>query len=693
MLNPILRLVVAALLVALGYYLINQLPPISDFRGRKILTLCLTFEITVLSLIVSTWKDFFRKSPSSFQVTATTVGVIVLLLFIWHISQLGWRIYQAWKQGKLTNQNSTKVSKCKSADDWRRELLKAMKRDVEARLNDSLHNQGMIRMGTRGQPQQPGRTPLITNNGGNDLESGKPIIEFFDQLDTRGWLLILGEPGAGKTTLLLELVRDLIERAQQNSDDPIPVLFELTNWSAEKQGFGEWLMTDLKFRYNVPDKISSQWLDTEFNKKSELLPLLDGLDELGLIRQKKCINTINKIVQKHSSLLPLVVCSSREESEQGEAILSNLRDTVYLQALSERQIQEYLQQVGFLDLWENIQNDPDGWGELAKIPLFLSLMTVAYRDGLHSLVRNFNSENERKEYQDKICKNLFDTYIENKLGEQHDNKEYKLEDTKRWLRWLAKKIEKHNLKEFYIEKIQPSYLNIFEKIQYSLIMGLISGLISGLIIGLSYEGTSNIIIVLIFGLMYGLIFGILSLFSRSINDNETLKIGFDFKAWLIFVLISGVIIMLIPGLIPALISGLMIVLNKEIKLNDRKNPNQGIQESAKNMVILIFIVSPIVISFLAAATVHIHGQNLYLTSIVIRRFLGVLIFGIALTGIPVIQHIFLRLILWINRSIPWNYAHFLIYASDRKLIHQVGGRFTFIHALLQEHFAQMEEIR
>ena len=694
--NLSLTVLIVMLLTALGGYLINKLPPIPDFRGRKFLTLCLTFEVTVLSLIVTAWKEFFSRN-SSYQVAAMTVGVIVLLLFIWHIFQLGWRIYQAWKKGNLTNQNQIKV--LKTPKDWRRELLKAMKGDVEARLHESLHKQGIIRVETQIQPQQVGVTPLVTNNGRSYLESGKPIIEFFDGLDIPGWLLILGEHGAGKTTLLLELARDLIERAQQNPDDPIPVLFELTNWSEKKQGFVEWLVADLKFRYNIPEKISSRWFDAELNqKKSELLPLFDGLDELSLTRQKKCINTINNVVQKYSNLLPLVVCSRQEEYEQSQAIVSNLRSTVYLQALSERQIQAYLQRLGFIDLWENIQKDPDGLGQLAKIPLFLTLIPLAYSDGLHNQVRDYqvsrlNSEKERKEYQDKIRKDLFDAYIENKLREEHDNKGYKPEDTKRWLIWLAKKMEKHNLQEFYIEKMGPGYLNIFEKIQYSLIIGLISGLISGLIIGLGYERGSNMMIPLIYGLFYGLIFGILSLFTPSINTTETLKIGFDFKAWLIFVLISGLIIMLIPGLISGLIPGLIIVLiivlNRGAKLNYRNNPNQGIQESAKNIIVLTFIVLPIVISFLTAAGVHIHGQNLNLTSIVIRESLGVLIFGIALTGITVIQHIFLRFILWTNRSIPWNYGHFLTYASDRKLVNKVGGRFTFIHAFLQEHFAQM----
>ncbi len=50
----------------------------------------------------------------------------------------------------------------------------------------------------------------------------------------------------------------------------------------------------------------------------------------------------------------------------------------------------------------------------------------------------------------------------------------------------------------------------------------------------------------------------------------------------------------------------------------------------------------------------------------------------------------LRFILWKNGSIPWNYARFLKYADERKLINQVGGRFTFIHDKLQEHFAEIK---
>jgi predicted NACHT family NTPase len=52
---------------------------------------------------------------------------------------------------------------------------------------------------------------------------GTRLVDVFDRLDRA--LLILGAPGAGKTTLLLTLARDLLQRAAQDPEQPIPVVF------------------------------------------------------------------------------------------------------------------------------------------------------------------------------------------------------------------------------------------------------------------------------------------------------------------------------------------------------------------------------------------------------------------------------------------------------------------------------------
>ncbi|MDZ8264454.1 hypothetical protein [Nostoc sp. ChiQUE01b] len=54
-----------------------------------------------------------------------------------------------------------------------------------------------------------------------------------------------------------------------------------------------------------------------------------------------------------------------------------------------------------------------------------------------------------------------------------------------------------------------------------------------------------------------------------------------------------------------------------------------------------------------------------------------------------VQHLILRIILSCSKLIPWNYARFLDYCTERLFLQRIGGRYRFIHRLLQEHFAAM----
>jgi len=58
-------------------------------------------------------------------------------------------------------------------------------------------------------------------------------------------------------------------------------------------------------------------------------------------------------------------------------------------------------------------------------------------------------------------------------------------------------------------------------------------------------------------------------------------------------------------------------------------------------------------------------------------------------GDAFIQHFVLRFLLWRAGYLPWNYPHFLDYATDRILLRKVGGGYIFIHRLLLEYFASL----
>ena len=79
------------------------------------------------------------------------------------------------------------------------------------------------------------------------------------------------------------------------------------------------------------------------------------------------------------------------------------------------------------------------------------------------------------------------------------------------------------------------------------------------------------------------------------------------------------------------------------------------------------------------------GYTFWQNPLIFSLLLGITI-GLSNGGTPCMAHFSLRLTLWQNGLIPWNYARFLKYATQRKLIQQVGGRFRFIHDSLRKHF-------
>ena len=75
----------------------------------------------------------------------------------------------------------------------------------------------------------------------------------FDNPTISGKFLILGKPGGGKTTTLLELAEALLERAEGDSNAPIPVILELSSWQEvtkpEKYdpSIKEWVLSMFRF--------------------------------------------------------------------------------------------------------------------------------------------------------------------------------------------------------------------------------------------------------------------------------------------------------------------------------------------------------------------------------------------------------------------------------------------------------------
>ncbi|WP_414573117.1 NACHT domain-containing protein [Nostoc sp. CCY 9925] len=606
-------------------------------------------------------------------------------------------------------------------------LLAAVKEELTARLRQSLHNAVLINLGKESQPQQVKRPwdaeIKIGQKPSETLPDTTTILEVFDSQEVAGKLLILGAPGSGKTTTQLELAQALVNRAEEQFDYPVPVLFNLSSWKVNRQSITDWLVAELKSKYGASKKLGQEWL-----KNRQLLPLLDDLDELEPQRQELCIHAINQFLASETRPLSLVVCSRSEEYSNYSTQLQ-LNGAIYLQPLTNNQICDYLTAINCIELWSTLSNDLDLL-ELVTTPLLLNITVLASQEISVKEWQHLNSTADQIQY-------LLDAYVGRMLTRDTNNRLYlknktpNARQTRMWLVWLAQKMLLESKTEFLIEEIQPYWLKYrTQKWIYKFIVWLIvsissglsgliiNGLISGIILGLSWGSilgvffgiTSGLIVGLgygfISGLILGLLLGILAAADKEIKTIEFLKWSWKkTKSQMIIIGIFTLITGLIFGLVSGLFFGLSIwsffgLSNSNIK---RKTiPNQGIKKSSVNarifwlagglagglLVGLIYGLVKGLITGLSGGLLFMLGGGLEVGITV--GLIGGVIGGLFGGGITCIQHFTLRLILYCNGHIPWNYARFLDYCTERMLLQRVGGRYRFIHKLLQDHFAQME---
>lgn len=256
-------------------------------------------------------------------------------------------------------------------------LLAAAKEEVTARLRQSLHNAVLINLGKESQPQQVKRPwdaeIKIGLKPAVPLSDTTTILEVFNSPEIAGKLLILGAPGSGKTTTQLELAQELVKRAEEQSDYPVPVLFNLSSWKDDRQSITDWLVAELKSKYGVSKKLGQEWVDNH-----QLLPLLDGLDELEPQRQELCVHAINRFLGGEDRPLYLAICS-RSEEYSNYATQLQLNGAIYLQPLTNNQIYDYLTSINYIELWSTISNDLD-LIELVKTPLLLGITVLASQE-------------------------------------------------------------------------------------------------------------------------------------------------------------------------------------------------------------------------------------------------------------------------------------------------------------------------
>ncbi|MCC5666661.1 NACHT domain-containing protein [Nostoc sp. CHAB 5784] len=621
-------------------------------------------------------------------------------------------VNESFSLAKLIGHRQIKPPSGKQEYRFREVLLNKVKQYwIKGVLEKSLYTQGLIDLGLEERLDAVKRPSNIVqeipNESGQTLPEAKSISDVFNQMGKGRTLLILGEPGAGKTITLLKLAQELIARTEKDLSQPIPVVLNLSSWGNKQQTIADWLIEELNSTYQISKALGKVWIEDQ-----QLLLLLDGLDEVKIERRESCIQAINQFMQEHG-LIEIVV-TSRIQDYQALSTRLELQGAICIQSLTFQQVKQYLDRAGEqLEAVKTLLQEDTTLQELAKSPLTLSVMTLAYKGKKLEDLPNIGSKEECR-------KHLFDTYIERMFKRRKYEPIYSKVQAMRWLIWLAQQMFHKSQTVFLLERIQPiSLSNRVQKILYKFANFLIGVIICGLIgwqihkspgalIGVisaglplawstaeikpvetlrwSWQEAKNF---LKSGLPGGLLLGlIVGLFFKLVKTPFDPQTGLQLVNLTTPELLTGLQLGLLYGLIDGLILGLLGGLRgPEIVI--RTIPNQGIWNSAKNALIMGLIGGLLGALFGRFIGEQIFGKKEWLQLCLVFGLVSGLVFG---GGQACLQHFTLRLILYTKNCIPRNYVRFLDYATEHIFLQKVGGSYIFIHRMLLEHFAQMEPV-
>ncbi|MEO0352246.1 MAG: protein kinase [Cyanobacteria bacterium P01_A01_bin.15] len=584
----------------------------------------------------------------------------------------------------------------------RQALLNKVRRFwIEGVLERSLHGQVLLTLGLEDRPDAISPPWQITyatpGQSARPLPTGTQASHIFDAIGEGRTLLILGEPGAGKTTTLLSLARTLLARA--DADRRLPVVFNLSSWLTGP--IEQWLVNELNSKYQVPKAIGRRWVNEQ-----QLLLLLDGLDEVALERRTLCVAALN---QFHRDYGPEMVVCSRIRDYEALSQKLQFQAALYLRPLDDAQILAYLNRsnrglTGLKSLLERdaaVQDASTSLMELARSPLILNIMVLTY-EGVSPEEILPLGQFPQPDYPQQ----LFDAYIQRML-ERRPNARYSSVQIQSWLTALAQRLVTTSQTVFLIERIQPDWLGDGHRRLY--VLGLWCSFFAiAAPLGAQVLASDRLMLgVLIGSVICSRIFGVSRITPaetlrwswRQAHNNLllgltlgppigwALKVGFGFmfgdRACLLNAtcLVNHSLIGLSFGAMLGLTFGIIRGLSGK-QVASTSQPNAGMWQSARNSTLFALV---------AMVILYVPGALLGNTKASFWAATG-LAFGFAAGGgEALIKHTLLRLALTLSGATPWHYSKFLDYATASIFLQKVGGGYMFVHRLLLEHFASLED--
>ncbi len=550
--------------------------------------------------------------------------------------------------------------------------------------------------------QRPDESP-------QELPRGTSIARVYD--DHVGQLLILGAPGSGKTTLLLELARDLLDRAEQDSGCPVPVVFNLSSWARERRPLQDWMTAELHLRSDAPRKLAREWVDHE-----QILPLLDGLDEVADEHRPACVAAINAFRRDHG-WLPIVVCSRTAEYSALSEVLA-LPAAVMVQPITRAQVEEYLDRASgsLTGVRVALRSQPALW-DLLETPLGLSIVALAYRN-----------RPDVPATTDQAT--LFAEYVRAMFRRRGKERRYAEADMRAWLHWLAATLVQRAQTLFLLEDVVPEWFLSPRAVLWAngltvVITTIVSSLWCWFVLATTtWAQDASDDSFLIFGVFTAPVAVLLGLLhGRTSGPVDALHIRYPGWRTLVRNTLRGAALgaplggaLMYAGCyavfpeepeaarefavafagVGAVTFGLLFAARSLVAatmLGERSEPGALVKRSARSAAVTL--AASILVSWPFAGRGALgmsRGPWEWMLNVGLIGLWFVGWAGIFLAfergGYFLVRHYLARVILWRTRRAPWRYSRFLDVAVERLLLRRVGGGYIFVHRALMEYLAR-----
>jgi len=576
--------------------------------------------------------------------------------------------------------------------------------------------------------------------------------DIFEEMGAGRTLLILGEPGTGKTISLLKLAERLIKRTEQDLSLPIPVIFNLSSWSIKQESIANWLVEELQDKYQASKALGEKWIEQEElillldgldEVKAEyrndcVRALNQFLDTHGITEMAVCSRVQDYEALSERLKLRSAICIQPLSSEYINWYLEDVgKPLVGLKKLLQKD--KELEDFAKTPLIFSVMSITYEGYSFEAISREIKIKEERYKRLFDSYIERML---QRKKLKHKyLIKNI-------KLWLNIIAKNMVVNSQSLFLIENIKPIDLlHKKNEHFIYKRGVRILTSLYGIILGLIFGgVIFGSFGSILFGILYFGVTNSFFqILIFASLFEpensvyfnlyrrniKPYSILKISSEKITKafDKSIKVSFDLifitamlaiaasilvnMIELIFNIIiqeENIIVLIfkflknsllsflgaflasIPGLIfvsIAYISPFILIVEAAEEIKETTFSNQGIWRSLINSFIVL-LIALFMFSLIGGLI------SLIFNSFIGGAKLGLLVGGLMgcflslVPGIACIQHLMLRLILFIKNDSPWNYSNFLNYSTELLFLQKVGGGYIFTHRMLMEHFAKMK---